>query len=275
MNQNNTMNISQITGFLGSIILIISVFTPIVSVPIIGSINYFQNGKGDGVIVLVLAVISFLFVFFNNYKGLWFTAGSSLAVMMFTIYNFYFKIAQAKINMKMELGNNPFSDFADIALQSVQLEWGWAFLIVGVIFLLFSAGANAKGEYFMMTKNKSHHKPVKYSTQAVSSFVLLEGTRSSIPIIKLINNEIIIVGRSSSADIKIDNKYVSSKHLALKLDNNGSVKVRDMVSSNGTYIDGCKLESNIFYELKIGEKLIIGSEDVVYIIKELNARRST
>ena len=35
----------------------IGVFLPLLSMPIVGSINYFQNGRGDGVIVLVLAAI--------------------------------------------------------------------------------------------------------------------------------------------------------------------------------------------------------------------------
>ena len=48
----------QLFGIIGSILLFLGVFTPIISAPLVGSINYFQNGKGDRVIVLVLAVIS-------------------------------------------------------------------------------------------------------------------------------------------------------------------------------------------------------------------------
>ncbi|MBI9082217.1 MAG: hypothetical protein JEZ11_01385 [Desulfobacterales bacterium] len=50
------MGTKQILGLIGSIILFVGVFTPIFSVPIMGNMNYFQNGKGDGTIVLVLAI---------------------------------------------------------------------------------------------------------------------------------------------------------------------------------------------------------------------------
>lgn len=36
-------------GVIGSIVLFIAVFMPLFSVPIVGNVNYFQNGKGDGV----------------------------------------------------------------------------------------------------------------------------------------------------------------------------------------------------------------------------------
>jgi len=39
----------------GSILLAFGVFAPLVSIPMLGHLNYFRNGQGDGVIVLILA----------------------------------------------------------------------------------------------------------------------------------------------------------------------------------------------------------------------------
>ncbi len=50
--------LKQMLGFLGSVLLFLGVFMPIVSAPIIGSLNYLQNGRGDGVIILVFAILS-------------------------------------------------------------------------------------------------------------------------------------------------------------------------------------------------------------------------
>ena len=50
---NKTSQRRQWFGILGSILLFIGVFAPIISVPIVGNVNYFQNGKGDGVIVTI------------------------------------------------------------------------------------------------------------------------------------------------------------------------------------------------------------------------------
>ena len=138
------MKTKQLLGLIGSIVLFIGVFTPIVSVPIVGNMNYFQNGKGDGTIVLILAVISLVLVLANKYKGLWFTGIGSLGVVLFAFINFQSKMSQAKADMDAELAGNPFRGLADMAMQSVQLQWGWALLIVGAALVIASAASKEK-----------------------------------------------------------------------------------------------------------------------------------
>ena len=104
-----------------------------------GNMNYFQNGKGDGTIVLILAVISLILVLTKKYKGLWFTSIGSLGVMLFTFINFHSIMSQVKADMDSELADNPFRGLADMAMQSVQLQWGWALLIVGAALVIASA----------------------------------------------------------------------------------------------------------------------------------------
>ena len=140
------MSTKQGLGLMGSIILFVGVFTPIVSVPIMGNVNYFRNGKGDGTIVLLLAVISFILVLTKNYKGLWLTGIASLVAMLFTFINFQSRISQAKADMEWELEGNPFRGLADMAMQSVQLEWGWALLIVGAALVIASAAMKDESE---------------------------------------------------------------------------------------------------------------------------------
>ena len=133
------MRIKQLLGLIGSIVLFIGVFTPIVSIPIVGNMNYFQNGKGDGTIILVLAVISLILVLTKKYNGLWFTSIGSIGVMLFTFINFQSKISQVKADMDSELADNPFRGLAEMAMQSVQLQWGWALLVVGAALVIASA----------------------------------------------------------------------------------------------------------------------------------------
>ena len=133
------MRIKQLLGLIGSIVLFIGVFAPIVSIPIVGNMNYFQNGKGDGTIILVLAVISLILVLTKKYNGLWFTSIGSIGVMLFTFINFQSKISQVKADMDSELADNPFRGLAEMAMQSVQLQWGWALLVVGAALVIASA----------------------------------------------------------------------------------------------------------------------------------------
>lgn len=68
-------------------------------------------------------------------------------------------------------------------------------------------------------------------------------------------NKIYIFGRSKSADICIPDPLISSKHLEIKLERNSEIFVKDLESSNGTYINGSKTNSQ---RLFIGDQLVIG-----------------
>lgn len=134
-----TMDKKKLLGLAGAIILFVGVFTPIVSIPIMGNMNYFQNGKGDGTIIIVLAVISLVLTLRNKYKGLWFTGLGSLGIMAFTFINFQVRMSQAASGLQEELGDNPFSGLGELMLQSIQLQWGWAILILGAGLIVAAA----------------------------------------------------------------------------------------------------------------------------------------
>lgn len=133
------MNKKQTLGLIGSAMLFVGVFTPLVNLPIVGSMNYFMNGEGDGNIVLILAVISFLLVLTKKYEGLWLTGFASLGVMLFTFFNFQSIMTNAKTEMQAQLAGNPFAGIGDLVMQSVQLQWGWAILIIGAILVICAA----------------------------------------------------------------------------------------------------------------------------------------
>jgi hypothetical protein len=133
------MGTKQILGLIGSIILFIGVFTPVLSIPIMGNITYFQNGKSEGTIVLVLAVVSLILVLAKKYRWLWITGLGSVAVIALTFFNYQMKMSDMKAKMGANLAGNPFKGLAEMAMQSVQLQWGWAMLIVGAGLVIASA----------------------------------------------------------------------------------------------------------------------------------------
>jgi len=127
----------------GSVLMIVGVFMPIVQIPIVGSLDYFRNGKGDGVVVLVLGIVSLLIALSNRYGWLWLTGVASLVTMGFTLVNFSRILAETQSNLNTELAGNPFGALAQAMFQSVRLQWGWLPLIGGAIVLLFAAGMKA------------------------------------------------------------------------------------------------------------------------------------
>jgi hypothetical protein len=129
----------QVFGVLGSLLLAFGVFTPLVSIPIMGNMTYFQNGRGDGTIVLILAVISLGLTLAKKYRALWLTAAACTGMMLFTFTRFYSAMDEMKKSMDTSLSGNPFRGLADMAMQSVQMQWGWGVLVAGVALLCVAA----------------------------------------------------------------------------------------------------------------------------------------
>lgn len=50
----------QMLGLIGSVVVALGVFAPLVRVPFLGHLTYFQNGQGDGVIVLLCAGVGLI-----------------------------------------------------------------------------------------------------------------------------------------------------------------------------------------------------------------------
>lgn len=133
------ISLKMALGLVGSAALFIGVFLPIFSAPIVGSKNYFQNGQGDGTIILALAVASLVLVIARRPALLWLTGGGSLGLMILTLMHFRSEIAKVKAEMDAQLAGNPFRGLSDMAVNAVQLEWGCGVLVIGAILVLASA----------------------------------------------------------------------------------------------------------------------------------------
>lgn len=68
-----------------------------------------------------------------------------------------------------------------------------------------------------------------------------------------IDKVFIVVGRHRACDVRIDSSRISRRHCCLALDR-GEVVVRDLGSTNGTRINGTKIENGV---LRPGDELAI------------------
>ncbi len=76
-------------ALIGAVEVFVGVFTPIVSVPLFGSANFFGNGQnGSGVILLLLAVGSAVLVLLERYRALWLMGVGALSVVSVTLFSF-------------------------------------------------------------------------------------------------------------------------------------------------------------------------------------------
>jgi pSer/pThr/pTyr-binding forkhead associated (FHA) protein len=75
------------------------------------------------------------------------------------------------------------------------------------------------------------------------------------------NYQLIKIGRSGDNDVKFAHASVSRHHAEIFVDADGNVFVRDLNSSNGTFVNDVKIEGG--KELKSGDVVRVGVEDIV------------
>jgi len=150
------MTNKQVLGLISLTVLLVGIFTPVVSFPIIGNVNYFQlaclsiilprpfNSWGDGAIIIVLAIISLILIFAKRYRGLWFTGFASSGIIAFAFINLQANISQAHSELQRKLmSDSPFElslKWLDtLSYAGAQLQWGWALLIAGAVLTIVVA----------------------------------------------------------------------------------------------------------------------------------------
>lgn len=119
------MQLRQVLGIVGSVVLAIGVFVPIVELPQARNITYFRDGGGDGM-MLALALVAFALAARNQFAWLLPTAFTVLAVLITTIRTARFTIVPPDWQPQARP-------------QAIQIHWGSAVIAVGAILLLASA----------------------------------------------------------------------------------------------------------------------------------------
>jgi hypothetical protein len=110
-------------GMAGAVALFLGPFCPVFRMPVMGSINYIVNGKGDGVFVAVIAVIAGGLVLPRLFGLAWFASCVGLAVCARTFARLFLTpVEPPKPGM---IRMNP----ADM----IQIEWGWALMAIGFL----------------------------------------------------------------------------------------------------------------------------------------------
>lgn len=81
----------------------------------------------------------------------------------------------------------------------------------------------------------------------------------------LAQDQILVFGRSSSADVKLDDGKISGKHCQLLL-NKDKLEVVDLDSKNGIFLNGIRIEQS---EIFLGDEVRLG--DTIIAIEEKSA----
>lgn len=133
------INIAQLIGFLGVGLLLLGIFCPIVSLPVVGTLSYFRNGSEEGIALLGLSIASIFCLIRRKFAWLYGTGLWALVLVVAPFLHLQNKLIEIKSEANRELVGNPFRGLADLAMESTQLQWGWVILFLGVTLLLTSA----------------------------------------------------------------------------------------------------------------------------------------
>ena len=95
----------------------------------------------------------------------------------------------------------------------------------------------------------------RVTENAQSSYLLFDATKMKIA-------EKMSIGRDPKCNIVIDNKMVSRHHATIQKIKD-DFYIKDEESTNGTFVNGMKLEKDKFMKINPGDKITIGTEIVV------------
>ena len=84
-----------------------------------------------------------------------------------------------------------------------------------------------------------------------------------------LSKERISIGRNRNSQIVINNNTISKDHAIIEFDEDGNAIIKDLNSSNGTYVNGQRLKV-IPIRLKTGDKITFGKYDMEFIFEAFN-----
>jgi hypothetical protein len=114
-------------------------FCPIITLPIIGSLNYVMRGNGDGIIIVgcSAAIITLAICGYRRTTALF--AAGALVTMVVTLSELAAILIKAQAQAARSAKSDPFGGLASLMMSSVGLGWGWVLLFGGAIGVLILA----------------------------------------------------------------------------------------------------------------------------------------
>lgn len=79
----------------------------------------------------------------------------------------------------------------------------------------------------------------------------------------------IFIGRSSKCHITLNDNMVSGKHLAIKINADQHVVIKDLNTTNGTYLNGNKIDESLLY---IDDFIQVGRVKISLLPKEMTSQ---
>jgi len=125
--------------FLGAGLLLVGLFMPIVTMPLVGSVNLFGNGGNTaGLVLMALAALGAGLVLKDRPSDVFWPGVAACGVLIYCFGRLQYGFAQMRASIQ-ELEGNPFAGLAEGAMSAVQIQWGWLVLAIGAGLMVYAA----------------------------------------------------------------------------------------------------------------------------------------
>lgn len=132
-------------ALVGSALLAGGLFAPIVTMPILGSVNIFNNGTNViAIVLLAIAAIGASLAAKSRLQDLMWPGLAAGGVLLFIFGDLQLRISAMRSSVTKELEGNPFAGIAQSAIGAIQLQWGWIILAAGAGLLIYAGIAHRK-----------------------------------------------------------------------------------------------------------------------------------
>jgi len=129
----------QTLAVTAAVLLLVGIYSPIVSFSFVGDVDFFRSGYGDGYILLLMTAAALALAVTGRWKQVIVPALGGLAVILWTFLGVQETISDARSGGSPELAGNPHAGLAPATMASIQWEWGWILLFAGSGLLVYSA----------------------------------------------------------------------------------------------------------------------------------------
>lgn len=134
------MNLRNL-AFGGGAAIVVGLFLPIVSVPILGGMSMFSYGGSLAAVIIMILAAGALFFSFNGFveRAFW-PAVAAAGVIALSFAKLQFALAQMRAALTADMKDNPFAGMLQGALSNmIQVQWGWLVLAGGAAVLIYAA----------------------------------------------------------------------------------------------------------------------------------------
>jgi len=138
---------SKTMGFVGAGLLIVGLFLPIATMPVLGSVTLMSYGfsiVATG--LLMLGLLSGFLVWTDRRDALIWTGGGALLTVIYLFGRLQWAMTSMRSSLTEGLKDSLLAGLAQTAMASVGLQWGWLVLAAGPAVMVYVAVQDQKSE---------------------------------------------------------------------------------------------------------------------------------